>query len=307
MDAEDYTVGVVAGLTGVSVRTLHHYDQTGLLQPGQRNAAGYRMYSPEDLQRLQRILFYRELGFGLEAIAAILADSESTNRDHLQRQRQLLADRIARCQVMMAVIDKELLARKMGLSLTPQERLEIFGSTRLEDHASQAERRWGGTAQLAQRQHRTSGYTRQDWLQLRTEQASIHQRLLDAMKDGLPATDPAVMDLAEEHRQHAATRDPTGRHRPEPGPRRRAGCRAWHQRPRGREPGTGIYATRISSSPISRVVCMRPPSASTYALSTMVSNTVPFSIWLTRPWVTPIRAATSFWVSRMPRRTAASR
>jgi MerR family transcriptional regulator, thiopeptide resistance regulator len=202
MDAEDYTVGVVAELTGVSVRTLHHYDQIGLLEPGQRNAAGYRLYSPQDLQRLQRLLFYRELGFGLDTIAAILVDSESTDRDHLQRQRQLLAGRIARFQAMMAVIDKELSARKMGLSLTPQERLDVFGSTRLEDHADQAEQRWGGTPQWAQRQQRTAGYTRQDWLQLRAEQASIHQRLRDAMNDGVPATDLAVMNLAEEHRQH---------------------------------------------------------------------------------------------------------
>jgi DNA-binding transcriptional MerR regulator len=195
-------VGVVAELTGVSVRTLHHYDEIGLLQPGQRNVAGYRLYSAEDLQRLQRVLFYRELGFGLKAIAAILADPHATDGDHLQRQRQLLAERIARCQVMMAVIDKELSARRMGISLTPQERLEVFGSTRLEDHAGQAEQRWGGTALWAQRQRRTVGYTKQDWLQLRTEQASIHQRLLNAMNDGVPAADPAVMDLAEEHRQH---------------------------------------------------------------------------------------------------------
>jgi DNA-binding transcriptional MerR regulator len=56
MDAEDYTVGAVAGLTGVSVRTLHHYDETGLVRPGGRTAAGYRLYSPQDLQRLQRLL-----------------------------------------------------------------------------------------------------------------------------------------------------------------------------------------------------------------------------------------------------------
>jgi MerR family transcriptional regulator, thiopeptide resistance regulator len=103
---------------------------------------------------------------------------------------------------MVAVIDKELSARKMGIRLTPRERLEVFGSTRLEDRADRAERRWGGTAQWAQRQQRTSGYTRHDWLQLRTEQASIHQRLLNAMNDGMPAASPAVMDLAEEHRQH---------------------------------------------------------------------------------------------------------
>ena len=202
MDAEDYTVGVVAELTGVSVRTLHHYDEIGLLQPGQRNAAGYRLYSAEDLQRLQRVLFYRELGFVLDTIAVILDDPGSTDTDHLKRQRQLLAARIARCQAMAAVIDKELSARKMGISLTPRERMEVFGSTRLEDHAGQAEQRWGGTPQWAQRQQRTAGYTKQDWLQLRTEQASIHQRLVAAMNDGVPAADPAVMDLAEEHRQH---------------------------------------------------------------------------------------------------------
>jgi len=202
MDAEDYTVGAVAELTGVSVRTLHHYDQIGLLEPGQRNTAGYRLYSPEDLQRLQRILFYRELGFGLDTIAVIVADPLLTDGDHLRRQRQLLAARAERCQAMMAVIDKELSARKMGISLTPHERLEVFGSTRLEDHADQAERRWDGTDQWAQRRQRTAGYTKRDWLRLHTEQASIHQRLRSAMDDGVPATDPAVLDLAEEHRQH---------------------------------------------------------------------------------------------------------
>jgi DNA-binding transcriptional MerR regulator len=201
MDAKDYTVGAVAELTGVSVRTLHHYDEAGLLQPSGHSAAGYRLYSPQDLRRLQRVLFYRELGFGLDAIAVIVDDPGSTGGDHLRRQRQLLADRIARCQAMVTAIDKELSARKLGISLTPQERLEVFGSTPMEDLADEAERRWGGTAEWPQ-QHRTSGYTVQDWQQLLAENASIHQRLLDAMNGGVPAGDPAVMDLAEEHRQH---------------------------------------------------------------------------------------------------------
>jgi DNA-binding transcriptional MerR regulator len=129
MDAKDYTVGAVAGLTGVSVRTLHHYDETGLLRPGGRNAAGYRLYSPQDLQRLQRVLFYRELGFGLDTIAVIVDDPGSTGGDHLRRQRQLPAARIARCQAMAAVIDKELSVRKRGISLTPQERLEVSAAS----------------------------------------------------------------------------------------------------------------------------------------------------------------------------------
>jgi DNA-binding transcriptional MerR regulator len=63
MNATEYTVGVVAELAGVSVRTLHHYDEIGLLEPNERSAAGYRLYSTDDLRRLQRILFYRELDF----------------------------------------------------------------------------------------------------------------------------------------------------------------------------------------------------------------------------------------------------
>jgi DNA-binding transcriptional MerR regulator len=75
MDAGGYTVGAVAELTGVSVRSLRHYDEIGLLRPGRRGAAGYRLYSPDDLRRLQRIAFYPELGFGLDVIAVIQRSS----------------------------------------------------------------------------------------------------------------------------------------------------------------------------------------------------------------------------------------
>lgn len=66
------TVKAVAELAGVSVRTLHHYDEIGLLKPAGQSAAGYRLYSQEDLERLQQILFFRELGFSLKEIRAIL-------------------------------------------------------------------------------------------------------------------------------------------------------------------------------------------------------------------------------------------
>jgi DNA-binding transcriptional MerR regulator len=77
VDDEEYTVGAVAKLAGVSVRLLHHYDRIGLLEPSGRSAAGYRIYSLADLKRLQQVLFYRELGFTLEDIARILAASTS--------------------------------------------------------------------------------------------------------------------------------------------------------------------------------------------------------------------------------------
>ncbi len=202
MDTTEHTVGAVAELTGISVRTLHHYDEIGLLEPSDRNAAGYRLYSPDNLRRLQRILFYRELDFDLTTIAAMLADPTATDEDRLRHQRDLLTERITRHQAMVAAIDKELNARTLGITLTPAERLAVFGNTRLEDNAARAEHRWGGTQQWEQRRRRAATYTPADWQTIRTDQATIHQRLLDAMNAGTPPTDPAVMDLAEQHRQH---------------------------------------------------------------------------------------------------------
>ena len=80
---DGYTVGEVARLARVSVRTLHHYDGIGLLTPSARSAGGYRLYSETDLDRLRRVLFYRELEFGLDQIAEILADAATGTDDHL--------------------------------------------------------------------------------------------------------------------------------------------------------------------------------------------------------------------------------
>lgn len=200
MSENTYTVGTVAGLSGVSVRMLRHYDEIGLLEPSGRSPAGYRQYSPDDLRRLQRVLFYRELDVDLPAIRAILDDSGRTDLDLLHEQRRLLTERIARHEAMVAVIDQELKARRIGITLTPRERLEVFGSTRLEDNAERAEEQWGGTEQWRMRTERASHYSADDWRRVRAEQSDIHQRMLDAMRAGTPATDPSVMDLAEQQR-----------------------------------------------------------------------------------------------------------
>jgi DNA-binding transcriptional MerR regulator len=92
VDDDGYAVGAVARLAGVSVRSLHHYDQIGLLTPSDRNLAGYRIYSRPDLKRLQQILFYRGLGFTLDDIAAILTDPGQDATAHLRRQHRLLRE-----------------------------------------------------------------------------------------------------------------------------------------------------------------------------------------------------------------------
>ena len=136
-----YSVGKVAALSGVTIRTLHHYDEIGLLSPGGRSAAGYRIYEESDLERLQRILFYRELEFALKEISTIVEDPSTDALGHLRRQRGLLVERVKRLSAMVEAIDYELEARTMNIRLTPQERFEVFGEFCPEDYAEEAQQR----------------------------------------------------------------------------------------------------------------------------------------------------------------------
>ena len=88
MDAN--TVGTVAALTGVSVRTLHHYDHIGLVVPSVRTPAGYRGYTDADIERLHLVLVYRSVGIALDEIRALLDDPGANVPEHLRRQHQLL-------------------------------------------------------------------------------------------------------------------------------------------------------------------------------------------------------------------------
>lgn len=124
---EHVTVGRVAGLAGVSVRTLHHYDEIGLVRPSARTSAGYRAYSPGDVERLREVLAYRRLGFGLREIADLVDDPATDAVAHLHRLRGLLLDRRDRAIAMVAAMDRELEARAMGIRTTPEEQLKVLG------------------------------------------------------------------------------------------------------------------------------------------------------------------------------------
>ncbi|MET8780665.1 MerR family transcriptional regulator [Streptomyces sp. NPDC004589] len=197
-----YSVGQVAGFAGVTVRTLHHYDEIGLLVPGERTHAGHRRYGDADLDRLQQILFYRELGFPLEEVAALLDDPDADPRVHLRRQHELLTARIERLQRMAAAVEHAMEARAMGINLTPEEKFEVFGDKDPEAHAEEAERRWGGTEQYAESQRRAARYTKDDWKRMQAEVASWGERYVALMAEGEESSGERAMDMAEEHREH---------------------------------------------------------------------------------------------------------
>jgi MerR family transcriptional regulator, thiopeptide resistance regulator len=194
------TVGAAARLAGVTVRTLHHYDEIGLLVPSDRSDAGYRRYGDDDLERLQRILFYRELGFGLDQIREVMTDGHADASAHLRRQHGMLRDRIRRLERMVAAVEKAMEARTMGIDLTPEERFEVFGEFDPDEHAAEVDQRWGDTDAYRESARRTRGYTKSDWQRIKAEGQAAVEKVLAAMKAGKPANSEEAMDGAEMHR-----------------------------------------------------------------------------------------------------------
>ena len=142
MDAV-WTVGQVADELGVTVRTLHHYDEIGLLHPSERTPAGYRLYTADDLERLQNIVVYRRLGFPLEEIGVLLDASGADLESHLRRQRAAVMSRLDELGELVTAIDRALEKEMSGLKLTKEEQKELFGDGYSEEYAAEAEERWG--------------------------------------------------------------------------------------------------------------------------------------------------------------------
>ncbi|HYI25602.1 MAG TPA: MerR family transcriptional regulator, partial [Thermomicrobiales bacterium] len=202
LQATGRTVGEVAQLAGTTVRALHHYESIGLLLPSARSEAGYRLYAESDIDRLARILYYRELGFPLNRIRSLLDDPGSDPLSLLDRQRELLIERIGRIEALVAAIDRERTALMNGYNLTAEEKLEVFGNFNPDDYDAEATERWGDTDAWAQSRQRTARYNADDWLRIKTEADAINQRFVAMMSAGTPPTSVAAMDLAEEHRRH---------------------------------------------------------------------------------------------------------
>jgi MerR family transcriptional regulator, thiopeptide resistance regulator len=196
-----YSIGEVAALAHVSVRTLHHYDEIGLLRPTSRTGAGHRRYCAADLQRLGEILLYRELDFGLEEIGAMLADPGAGTDERLRNQHRMVRERIHRSEQLLRALEKQMEARTMGIALTPEEQFEVFGTDQVGEWADEARDRWGETDAYRESQRRTAAYTKDDWARMKEESDAGLRAFRDAMQAGSPADGEAARALAEAHRQ----------------------------------------------------------------------------------------------------------
>ena len=199
-DSGELTVGQVAGLVGVSVRTLHHWDEIGLVVPSARSWAGYRLYGPDDVARIHRVLVYRETGMPLAEVARVLDDPDVDATAHLARQRDLLQARIAHLTRMLRAVDTMMERNSMGENLTPQQQAEILGAEWDPAWQEEAEERWGDSDEWAQAAARKAAMTRQDWARVAEETEALEIDLANAMREGVVPGSERANALAERHR-----------------------------------------------------------------------------------------------------------
>jgi DNA-binding transcriptional MerR regulator len=196
----EYKVGEVARLARVSVRALHHYDEIGLLEPSARSAAGYRLYTTEDLERLQHVLFYRQIGVGLAEIRELMADPAFDRREALVAQRDLLASQVHRLAAMLGLIDKTLAAREEGIPMSQEEMFEVFGDFDPSEHEDEVKERWGETDACKESARRTRRYTKDDWARFTAESDAVSAGIASLMDEGVSPEAPRAMDAVERHR-----------------------------------------------------------------------------------------------------------
>ncbi|MEW5848055.1 MAG: MerR family transcriptional regulator [Myxococcota bacterium] len=192
-----YTVKAVSKLAGVSVRTLHHYDAIGLLKPAQVSGAGYRLYSDDDLQRLQQILFFRELEFSLQEVADIMNDPTFDRRQALLNHKHALMARQQELRQLIKTIDRTLDSLERNTPMKDKEMFEGFDPSKYEEEAKQ---RWGNTPAWKESQRRTKKYTKEDWAAIKQEASEITNGIASRMDRG--PSDPEVQQYVQRFHQH---------------------------------------------------------------------------------------------------------
>jgi len=203
------TVAQVAALAGITVRTLHHYDQLGLLTPTARSDAEYRLYGAADIARLREILVWRRLGMPLAEIGRLLDDPTVDRRAVLEQQRALVADRIDELRELAAALDRALETAGGDVQLTKgnpvardQEIIEALGGFDPADHADEARERWGDTDAYRQSAARTRQYGPEQWRAITAEAAAIQKQLAALWQAGADPSGPDALAGAEAWRLH---------------------------------------------------------------------------------------------------------
>ncbi len=200
----EYTVQKLASLAGISARTLRFYDEIGLLRPARISSSGYRIYGRPEVDRLQQILFFREMGLELTAIAGVL-DSPSYDRLHTLREHLLaLESRKAQIDLLIGNVQKTILMEEGETTMSDKEKFEGFK----RDMVAENERKYGqeirekyGEDTVNESNARMMNMSREQYEAMQAVAARVQELLETAVRESLPADGEAGREVALLHKQ----------------------------------------------------------------------------------------------------------
>ncbi|HEY5271140.1 MAG TPA: MerR family transcriptional regulator [Anaerolineales bacterium] len=197
-----YTVKQLAKLAGVSVRTLHYYDEIGLLKPSSLGGNGYRHYEEEALLKLQQILFYRELDLSLDEIKAVVGRPDFDVLTALRSHKEALQGRIERLKRLLQTVDNTIDHLKGNESMNAKGLFEGFSEEEQEKYALEAEQMYDPETVRASNR-RWKAYPPAEKERILTEGKAIYTDLMEAMPKGAASADAqALIARWHQHMQY---------------------------------------------------------------------------------------------------------
>lgn len=199
----EYTVQKLAQLAGVSSRTLRYYDQIGILTPARVNSSGYRIYGQKEVDRLQQILFYRELGIALETIKEIMTAPSFDAEKALKEHREQLLEKRKQLDLLITNVEKTIASTEGRMDMSDQEKFEGFKKKMIDEN----ERKYGkeirekyGEETVNQSNAKLMNMSQEDYEAVTKLEAEVREALAEAFATGDPAGEQA-QKAAELHKR----------------------------------------------------------------------------------------------------------
>lgn len=194
-----YTVHQLAALAGITVRTLHHYDQIGLLKPSFSGSNGYRYYEEKELLKLQQILFFRELEFSLEQIKDIMDSPKFDFVTAMKDQKKMLQIKRDRIDALLSTIDKTIQSREGGEVMKNDDLYGGFTKKQMEEYKEEAKQRWGDTDAWKQSEEHTKHWTKTDYDRIAKQGAEWTAKMASLMEKGFAVDSPEIQEMIGQH------------------------------------------------------------------------------------------------------------
>lgn len=186
----EYTVQKLAHLAGISTRTLRYYDEIGLLKPARTNSSGYRIYGSTEVDQLQQILFYRELGVNLDSIKEIMTSPTFDGSQALRDHREKLLEKRAQLDALINNVDKSIKQTERKISMTDKEKFDGFKQKLVDDnekkYGKEIREKYGDDA-VNNSNAKVKGMTNEQYEKIQKLEEQLFINLKTAMDTGDPA------------------------------------------------------------------------------------------------------------------------